>query len=402
MKIKLNIHKKMIWLFVIFLCADNLLWLGNEQLRSYAKELFWLLIAAMFFIYIVLQQKQYRLLDKSSYKFGRLMLFPIFMGIYSSIQSNLLHGQTLLQGVSPQRFMVVGFLLYFVLIEFGEEYGLLNNTINLILSFAKVELLLYITQFILIGKIRFLQVPISMRLGSVRMNAGALAVNFLIFHIVNKFLTEKKIQAGNIFWLILAFYYTIGIGKTRILVIASVAARVGGFLLWKKGGRRKIIAFLIILGAIIYLSQTELFSFLIDGLNNLDSSSQIRTIGREYYLSKIVQHPIFGCGYINLDNPVATRFSGYYQDIFWVDLGIYGLLFFFGIVGLLWMILWFLKLGRLSFSIAKAGDYTYWMYFIYMLVISVNATGFLWNVGDILVYNLFTALVDLKSRKVCT
>lgn len=399
MKIKLEVHKKMIFLFIVFLCADNLLWLGTAQMRTYAKELFWGIILILFFVYVVLRKKWRMVLDKENYQFGRIMLFPIIMAIYSSLKSNFLHNQTLVQGLSPQRFMIIGFLLYFVLIEFGKSYGLYNEIVDLVLILAKIELVLYVTQFVLINKIIFLQVPTSIRLGSIRMNAGALAVNFLIFHSFNRILMDKKVALKYVFWLSLGFYYAIGIGKTRILLIAYSAALIGAVLVWKNGGKRKIIIFFAILTAIILLMQTELFEFLIDGLKNMDMSAQTRTLGRQYYMSKILQNPIFGCGYINLNNAAATEFSGYYQNIYWVDLGIYGLVFFFGIIGLVWMALWYLKLGQKSYLIAKAGDYTYWMYFIYILAISINATGFLWNVGDILVYNLFTALVDLKSRK---
>ena len=407
MRINLEIHKKILILLIVFLCADNLLWLTNDLIRTYAKEIFWIMSFLLFYIYIISARKWKYLFSEQYFIFGRIMLFPIIMALYSSVQSYFLYGQSLFQGILPQRFMLGGFLLYFVLVEYFVEYGLQERIEKFFVTFAKMELLLYVIQYLVIEQIHFLQVPYSIRLGGIRMNAGALGIHFLIFYFINKVFTERKLKISYLFWIGISFYYIFGISKTRMLIIAYSLAIGGCFWIWKNGGKRKLAVFFALVLAMVFMTQTELFKYLITGINNMDSSAQIRTIGREYYISKILDHPVFGCGYINMNNKVALSFSGYNDNIFWVDLGVFGLTFFFGIMGLIWMICWYVKLTYCSYKITQKGNYTFWMYMIYIITISVNGTGFLWYPNDTLCYILITAFIDIyyqrtliKSKKI--
>lgn len=399
MRITLEIHKKILILLILFLCADNLLWLTNDSVRAYAKEIFWMTSLLLFFIHIILPRKCGYILSKQYFIFGGIMLFPIIMALYSSVQGYLIYNQSLFQGILPQRFMVGGFLLYFVLVEYFIEYGLQDRIEKFFLTFSKVELLLYVMQYLVINQIQFLQIPYSIRLGGIRMNAGALGIHFLIFYLINKIFTERRLKKSNLFWLGISFYYVFGISKTRMLIVAYSLAIVGCFLIWKNNSKRKVAIFFILVLAMVFMTQTELFKYLITGINNMDSSAQIRTIGRKYYIDKILEHPLFGCGYINMKNKVALSFSGYNDNIFWVDLGVFGLTFFFGIIGLIWMVHWYIKLIYCSYKITQKGNYIFWMYVIYVITISINGTGFLWYPGDTLCYVLITAFIDIYYQR---
>ena len=149
---------------------------------------------------------------------------------------------------------------------------------------------------------------------------------------------------------------------------------------------------------LLLLTKTELFSFLIQGLNNVDLSSQTRALGREFYIKRISEHPLFGCGYINMNNLNAMAYAGVNSIstgiIAWVDLGIYGLAFFFGLIGIVWFVALFYKLLVKSYKIARKGDLTFFMFILFILVISPNSTGFLWYINNTVELVIWICLIE--------
>lgn len=397
---KIRINKKIVLFFILWLCADNLFWITGPGLRTLATEIFWMIsLVAFVFNIILCTGRRKQLFHNQVFGFGKLMLFPIIMALYSAVQAHIMYGQSLILGLLPQRFMVMGFLLYFVLADYCVQEDHREKIRNAFLTLGKIEMVLYVTQYFLLGRFNFLNVPYMYRLGEIRMTAGALAVHFLIFETVNQIMNEKKIRPIQIFWLIMGLYYAVVIGKTRILLVAYPLAILGAFLVWRKGGIKKLAVFCVFVIVIVCMTQTDLFNFLIEGLLNKDSSAQIRTVGREFYMNRLSEHPFLGCGYVNMKNQEALRASGYYDNIFWVDLGIYGLAFFFGLAGVIWMLIWFGKMAYMSYKIALSGDYMGWMYMIFLVVTSINSTPFLWSVNGIVSYVVLTALIDAAYKK---
>ena len=138
-------------------------------------------------------------------------------------------------------------------------------------------------------------------------------------------------------------------------------------------------------------------------MNKIDLSSQTRVLGRAYYLQKIAEHPILGCGYINTNNTVAVQYSGINSIstgiIAWVDLGVYGLVFFFGIIGLIWFVWMYGKMTYMSYKIASKGDLTYWMYMIYLIVLVPNSTGFLWYLTNTVQFIILMCMMEGEYKK---
>ena len=382
----LKISKKTVGFFALFFMADHCLWIVNANAQSIAYEMCWIGIFALFVISFA--RKGFKnVLDRTEYNFSSEVLFTIVMGIYSSVQSYRLHGQSLAQGIVPQRFMIWGFLFYFVLMKYlNKKENALYSLKRMFLLLGYLELFLYILQYLSIDYFQFLQITYTIRLDEIRMNPGTIALPFVIFNSINHIYSNKKATIKDILLIGAGFFYSFGIAKTRIVLLAYIIAIIGGFLVWKNSGKKKVVVFFVLVFVITILAQTELFSFMLDGLNNLDKSSQTRELGREYYLSKIEKHPILGCGYINTNNAQAVAFSGMNSlkegVIAWVDLGIYGLTFFFGIIGFIWFIILYGKMAYKSFAVAKNGNSIYWMYMIYSIVICPNGTGFLWNIGS--------------------
>lgn len=398
------VSKKTTLFFILFFMADHCLWLLNADRQSMVNEICWIAIIIILFSQFGFPGLT-TLCNRREYNFCYLVLFTIVMGIYSTIQSYLLHGQSLMQGASPQRFMIVGFLLYFCLMKYiqEKEYALeLIKKMFLILGY--LELILYIAQYLLVDYIRFLQTSYSsIRLGEVRLNLGSIAVPFVVFYSINNIYVNKRVSVKDIISIVAGFFYSFVVAKTRIVLIAYIIAMIAGYLVWKRGGKRKLVVFLVLTIFVAFLVQTELFSYLIDGLNNQDMSSQTRQEGRAYYLQRIAEHPILGCGYINTNNAAAVAYSGMNSiesGIYWVDLGIYGLTFFFGIVGLLWFITLYGKMTKKAFRIARKGNLTFWMYMIYSIVICPNGTGFLWYISKTIELVMWICLIECEYKKI--
>lgn len=399
----LKIRKTTVLYFVLFVMADHCLWLLSGNVQSKVNELCWIIIFALF-LFKFINTNFSQLFNKQKYQFGRIILFTVIMGIYSTLQSYYLHGQSLIQGILPQRFMIGGFFLYFVLMKYINEkkYGM-KNIEKIFLTIGYCELILYISQYFLINKIQFLQINYTMRLGEIRMNLGAIGVPYVIFYSLNQLFGEKK-SWKSIVSIAMGLFYVVVIAKTRIALLAYLISIIGGFMMWKKGGKKKIVIFFLLLTLIVVLTQTELFSYLTDGLKGIDLSTQTRQLGRAYYLKKILSHPILGCGYINTNNVAASRYAGIYSIstgiIAWVDLGVYGLTFFFGIVGLVWFLVLYGKLAMRSYKIGCTGKQTYWMYMLYIIVVSPNSTGFLWYISSTIAFVIWMCLIEKEYRDI--
>lgn len=399
----LKIRKTTVLYFVLFVMADHCLWLLSGNVQSKVNELCWIIIFALF-LFKFINTNFSQLFNKQKYQFGRIILFTVIMGIYSTLQSYYLHGQSLIQGILPQRFMIGGFFLYFILMKYINEkkYGM-KNIEKIFLTIGYCELILYISQYFLINKIQFLQINYTMRLGEIRMNLGAIGVPYVIFYSLNQLFGEKK-SWKSIVSIAMGIFYVVVIAKTRIALLAYIISIIGGFMMWKKGGKKKIGIFFLLLTLIVVLTQTELFSYLTDGLKGIDLSTQTRQLGRAYYLKKILSHPILGCGYINTNNVAASRYAGIYSIstgiIAWVDLGVYGLTFFFGIVGLVWFLVLYGKLAMRSYKIGCTGKQTYWMYMLYIIVVSPNSTGFLWYISSTIAFVIWMCLIEKEYRDI--
>ena len=396
------ISKKTTQFFILFFMADHCLWLINSAKQNFVNEICWIFIL----IFLIAQFgisgfKEIR--NKRKYYFCYIVLFTVFMGIYSTIQSYILHGQSVIQGAAPPRFMISGFLMYFVLMKYiqEKEYAL-DMVKRMFLFLGYLELVLYIAQYLLLDHVRFLQISYSnIRLGDIRMNLGSIAVPFVVFYSINNIYINRKSSWKDAVSIVAGFFYAFVIAKTRIVLAAYIIALIGGYMIWKRGGKRKIIVFIALILFVVFLSQTKLFSYLMDGLNNLDMSSQTRQEGRMFYLARIKEHPIWGCGYINTNHPGAVAYSGMNNTesgIYWVDLGIYGLTFFFGGIGFFWFILLYSKMTRMAFCIARKGDLTFWMYMIYSIVICPNGTGFLWYISNTLELIMWMCLIESEYK----
>lgn len=393
---KIKVKKSAIWLFLILFIADHCLYIFNSNIQRLANEFLWILCTICFSLLFINKFKN--IFSTKNYFYGKLIIFIFVIAFFSILQAIRLHGQTFLQGLLPQRFVLGGFLFYFILMHLIDSRKSFLTTLEKTFCFLGYsELFLYILQYVLINKIVFLNTVISTRFGEFRLNLGAIAIPYIIFKSVNNIYVNKKIQLNDLILLILGMYYTIVVSKTRIALVAYIIAFILGFLLMRFN-LKKIVVSMILVFSLIGITQTNLYSYVIDGLAGKDLSSQTRELGRAYYTNKFLEHPILGVGYINTNNQKSVQYAGINSIetgiIAWVDLGVYGIAFFFGIVGIIWFLLLYGKMAVQSYQIGKAGNLIYWMYMIYLIVLSPNGTSFMWYISNTIAFVVMLCLQE--------
>ncbi len=393
---KIEVKKSAVWLFGILFLADHCLYILNGNMQNIANELCWILCVCIFALFFL--NKMGTIFDSKFYSYGKMIAFLYVLGVLSSIQAMRLHGQSLAQGLLPQRFVLGGFALYFIIMYLNNNrHSFLDIVEKTFCFLGYVEMFLYIVQYLVIDKIIFLNMQISNRLGGVRLNLGAIAIPYIIFKSINNMYIKKKIEFKDLILFILGVYYTVVVSKTRSALAAYIIAFICGFLLMRRNVRKSIvlIVLVIFIGA---LTQTELYEFFIQGLAGKDLSSQTRELGRAYYISKVLEHPLLGAGYINTNNAAAVSYAGINSIdigiIAWVDLGFYGIAFFFGIIGLIWFIFLYGKMTIQAYRIGKKGNLIYWMYMIYLIVLSPNGTSFIWYISNTISFVFILCMLE--------
>lgn len=396
----IKIKKNTLLIFFLFFAADHCLWIVNSNVQNRIIEVYCIVIPCILILCFknrIFQEP----FATDKYYFGHNVLFFIIMALYSSVQAYFLYGQSIVHTFLLQRNIIASFLLYFILMWYiNHKSYALNSLTKMIFFLGALELTIYITQYLLVNHVRFLQCNYNIRLNEVRMNLDAIAVPFVIFYAVNNIYKNKQATWKEIVALLAGLFYSFVMAKTRIVLVAYTLAFLAGYLLWEKGGKKKIIVLFCLIAFVWYLTNTELFSLLIDGLNNLDPSAQTRTIGRELYMQHIMEHPLFGCGYIFSGNALARAYAGIEQGIYWVDLGILGIAFMYGVIGVLWFALLYGKIIFQSFKMAKKGNYTFWMYSIYLIVLSPNGTGYMWYVSNTFGLVLWLCLIEGNYKNI--
>ena len=131
------------------------------------------------------------------FRYGKWMITLGIMAVLSSIQSNLLYGQSLLQGFAPQRWVLVWLLMYFILrklIYYKKiDFDLLMKMIVVI---GLLQLFLFIAQYFLGESNLFLYVNSGPRNGKVRYYFGPILLDLLFLYMLDRFnaaKTTKKI-----------------------------------------------------------------------------------------------------------------------------------------------------------------------------------------------------------------
>jgi len=347
-------------------------------------------------VFCVIVWYVYQKYPNPKFQFKYLMLFVVVLSIISSIQSNKLFDQSISLGLRPQRYWIACAILYFPISKLLYLKKIkIKQLEDMIFVIGTIEIVLYIAQYFLFDHLSFLYVSHNYRYGDVRLYFSNVFLNLLLFLNLDRFFNNyKRIQSITYIFLIL--YIVMVVGKMRMTSVAVISAIGLGILLWKRGGKSKIVTLMLaVVGSLAFLNLIivqDIISSILEGDTNLT----IRVLGREYLLDKISLHPIFGWGYPHGDwAPSMVNMGGYGLN----DNGIYGFLYIYGFFGVVWAVALFIKLLYMGNKIRiKERSYYYLLVPIYWIVAMQSELHWYWETGFI-VMTILVSLLEQKYRE---
>lgn len=345
-------------------------------------------------IWIIAVTLHYKKANGVKYRFKWVMVFSVFLVLLSSIQSYRLYGQGIGLGIRPQRYFLVFALSYFPIRKLmANEILSYKKVERLIYKVGIAEIFLYLAQFILRNTVTFLAVKKNNVYSSTRYYISTVLLCLLIFICLDKIFRKEKI-VFNSFVIISAMAVILAVGKMRLNFISVAGAIMIGVVLWRRGGSVKM--FFVILVAIftIMISNTEVIQSILPAINRTGKidTLAIRDIGREFYLQTVYEHPILGAGYINTQWHPAYVAARAGEGISWVDNGVFGIVFFYGGIGFLWIISIFGKIYKYAYKLLKNGVYLFFIMPLYWIIGCMNEAHWYWS--NFLVFVLFICLLE--------
>ncbi|MFF2877743.1 O-antigen ligase family protein [Gottfriedia sp. NPDC057991] len=273
-----------------------------------------------------------------------ILLSLIALAFISSINATFEFSQSYLDSIIPFRHYVV-LLLFFPIVDWLDRGYELNKYLVMV-SF--IALSLFIVQYFLYTKIVFLSIPgVSVRIGLYRLHFQTLTPILGAMVAFNSFMFTKK---GLYKWFsllvyVMALFFTIFVNQTRTYMFGLILSGLIMFIISRTNiiSKSKISITLSLLLVILFPLYFGPVSDLVKtAFSDITTSSEtygIRQNAMKYYIELGKEHSITGYGLINLRTKSDWLLPGYSMGYYWVDIGIYGLFFLHGILGVIWYFL---------------------------------------------------------------
>ena len=394
-----------IMLFLILSAYINFFYIFSNSFKFLGlfeiSELDWVIILLLFMLIFF---THFNFCLKNIPKIFLIIEIGLFLlMLTSSYQSFHLYNQPLLYGVRAQREMIVLpilFLAYYYLYKLKKISKI--QIIKTIYAFAIIEMIFGFWQYFL-NTNDFLNVYSDMRLGRYRYLFN---VDFIVLTVIMStfFALKKQNVVFNIVYLLLGIMFIVVVVKWRMVFISLIFSIVSSIFLFSRlSFKTKAYSFIAIFFAFTVLSQTPIVKDIIDVVFNgaINNTSEIRKYGVEFYLGTLMDHPVLGGGFINILWGPSRERSLYNANVFWVDNGIFGYLFYFGGLGLCFIIiLYYLLLKKTHKVLRKKNEPYLFTYFLYTIIALYTCLGLGMNASTIFpIILLFTEIEHDELRK---
>lgn len=273
------------------------------------------------------------------YSYGLLISCVLILAITGSYAASNNYGQPFLMGIRANRLWISSLFMYFpisYLIK-SKKYSI-NKLLNVLYGFSYIYLIICTMQYFLASKSIFLKASYNFTYGNIKFYFDESLVVFLaIISLMNLY---RKINIKDTVFVVWTFFFLGIVTKYRATLMALVIATFVTIFL-SRGKIQKKLLLIAVIAIAVYLfftSDTQLAQSLISAFNGQDSSFNTRDIGRNFYLENIKGHYFLGRGYINIEWPNAYSQGGVSRGIYYVDNGLFGILFYYGLVGITWFI----------------------------------------------------------------
>ncbi len=400
---KIKTDKVIIMFFFILISSQSYFYLIDDKLEILKIQPSDLaLIFALFWAAFILGS--YQKLNLKRMQFAGYMVFFAALIFLSSLQSQLLFGQSIKYGLIQQRRLLIWIFVYFA-IELALIKGKFNyeQLVSMIRIIGRIELAIYISQYFLYDYIHFLYVSVSSRYNDVRFYFTPTLLDFLFMiemdFLLNKYNSKReKIKSG--ITIVLILFEVMIVQKFRLTTMALICCFVLCVLIKRFSKAIKFIYVMIAVLGICILLNTTMFRDIIEqfSLGFTDYGHfGIRADARKLYLEMLAKHPFLGGGYPYIEN--ALEASGYYKRMYLIDNGVFGFIYIYGGVGIIWIAALWTKLIKMSRKVFENKNITYFLlFYLFFIVTCINELHWYYDSG-IGVFILSLCILDAKYNE---
>ncbi|MHB8131572.1 MAG: O-antigen ligase family protein [Mobilitalea sp.] len=316
---------------------------------------------------------------------NRYIVFFAIMVLISALTAWFVFDQNLLRGILAQR-VQLSYLILFLAVERLLELKKIEKTdiIRLVYMLAVFELSICTIQYfyyIISGKM-FLVVSTGIRYGDIRFYFEPALLLIVTFRSFFNVLSNKKNRIINIIFVVWVCFFIMYITKMRAMSLLLIACFVIGLLIWNKKLVKKIlICTLLFIFGLFLLGKIEILQDIfntITGQEIIENTLDIRDNARGYYIKQVMKTPVTGRGYPSISSTAAFQASGFLQNYKFVDNGIFGFVYSYGLVGFIWYIGFWITLFKLAWKIRKK-DSSYFIYMVYYLLGIITDFAWFWH-----------------------
>lgn len=399
-------------IFAFLILMDNCFYLINTDAihvtGSFAYSDIWLVAFALFFFWQFV--KYIRIHGGIKYKEKYLIAALCILIFVSAYQQTKLTGQGLNLGIRPQRNYLIILLSYFPIRKlFALKRIDPEEVMQGLMKLGTFAAAIYILQKLVYPNAQFIYAAMNYRNGTLRMYietsvvqlAGMVAMYYFCKDFKIKYLIFYIINFVDIFW----------VGQGRLEIMSFLAASAIGVVLVKElDTKRPLIVVAGIVAVFIFLNTPFADSFweavLSAGTARTDQGNTmaIRYAGRELYFKQLgesISTMLFGCGYPNSLYAPAANKAGYNVNINLNDNGIFGFTYIYGLVGLVVLIVLFVRLLiKSTFVFKKTNNNFYVMYFSMLFLLAYNVIMWYWYAGGTFVLIIMICVLEEEVARI--
>ena len=399
-KIKIKIKSVMVSFVVIFVINLYFLYLiapPYGTIMGIAAQDFALVVAILWGTYYWA-----KLIKRPNppFRYGKWVIAFVIMAVLSSVQSNLLYGQSFLQGFAPQRWTLVWLLMYFILRKLIYYKKLkFDSLIKMMVAVGFLQLTLFISQYLLGDENGLLYVNSSIRNGRMRYYFGPILLDFLFLYLLDKFNTAKG--SKRIFYFsccALILFETMVVQQFRLTTMGLILC-LGLYIVFvRTRSQTKLLYFVVGAATLGFLFSTPLVQNVLDQVlhSNYDGGMLIRSAARLLYFETLQKHPILGGGYPSNYYQPARQAAGMNSLMYLYDNGVFGFMYIYGMIGIVWAVSFWAKLIRDGRYIQKRFyELAFLLFPVFFIITCMNELHWYWEYGMV-VFSLYMCLMETK------